>query len=66
MGQAEQFEVLKSYDIDNSNIKSIILLAVCLPDSCYPTEIFGQLGSNEMCTTKRDTPVYRAGEIAFM
>lgn len=48
-----------------TELPSYMLMAVCLPDSCFPSEIFGQLGNDGMCTTKGENSAWDAGDITF-
>lgn len=60
-----QFEVTRSETV-NPDVPDYLLLASCLPDSCYPTDIFGDFGVDNTCTSRRETPAFDAGQIAFM
>lgn len=43
-----------------------ILIAVCIPDACYPSDVFGQFGLDFACQTKNDRRSFNNGDIAFL
>lgn len=59
--------LLSTYDLTarfNATFPSSVLISVCIPDACLPTDIFGDLGLDTMCST--DEKFYDRGDIAFM
>lgn len=48
----------------NATFPSFMLISVCIPNACLPTDIFGDLGVDTACTT--DEKSYDRGDIAFM
>lgn len=45
---------------------SILFLAVCLPDACYPSDFYKSLGVDLVCQTKNEARTLDAGDIAFL
>lgn len=49
-------------DVD---VTDILQIAVCIPDGCYPSDIFGQLGIDQYCSVNEPT-TFDAGDIACL
>lgn len=46
-------------------ITDIAQIALCIPDGCYPSEIFSELGIDSYCVTSEPASL-DAGDIACM
>lgn len=44
----------------------VILLAVCIPDSCLPSDFFGELGIDLFCQIKDENRSLDAGDITCL
>lgn len=43
-----------------------LLLSLCVPDACSPSDFFGPLGVDGICHTKNEGKDLKAADIAFL
>lgn len=65
MSRISEPNIRDSYN-STTSISTLLLLATCLPDACYPSDFFGSLGANVACKTKNEGREMNAGDIAFL
>lgn len=46
--------------------ENILLLAACVPDACFPSDLFGTLGSDSACQIKGESKQLDGSDIACM
>lgn len=56
----EQRAVVNDEEID------VLLVSVCLPSACSPSDLFDQLGVDALCQTKNQNKILDAGDIACL
>lgn len=48
------------------SIIDALTISICIPDACYPSDIFGRFGIDSMCQTRNDRRKFESGDIAFL
>lgn len=51
---------------DDTDFPTYFVTSICIPDSCYPSDVFGALGSDVACSTEDQNKILDAGDIAFL
>lgn len=46
--------------------ETTLLISVCVPDACLPSDFFGQNAKDSDCETKNESKALDAGDIAFL
>lgn len=52
--------------INSASDAEALLLAVCVPDACFPSDFFGKLGDDTSCQIKGESKKLDASDIACM
>lgn len=53
-------------EIDDIFIEDPMLIALCLPNACTPSDLFDPLGFDDLCQTKDQNKVLDAGDIVCL
>lgn len=43
-----------------------LLISICLPDGCLPSDFFGEYGKDDECQTKNQNKSLDGGDVAFL